>query len=138
MPLQELCNRIQYNIIIHHLRHSIQLHPYCKVIPSNGHLKNPITLSSKNISAGFSKKNVSVWTVQSSHGILRMLKFLTFLPAVSHECKKFTEHHQTLIFIISSSSSSRSKRFEGAQELTKAGFLFIIFSVPERTSVIWS
>lgn len=57
-----------------------------------------------------------------------------FLTAVPHECKDYTENLQRVIFTISFSSSSRSKRFKGAQELTKAGSLFIIFSVPEQVS----
>lgn len=56
-----------------------------------------------------------------------------FLTAIPHECEDFTENLQ-IIFTISSSSSSRSKRFKGAQELTKGGSLFIIFSVPEQVS----
>lgn len=37
IPIQELSNRIKY-IITHQLKHSVQLHPYQKVISSSGKL----------------------------------------------------------------------------------------------------
>jgi len=41
------------------------------------------------------------------------------LTAVLHECEGYRENLQTLVFLISSSSSSRSRRIEGAQDTQK-------------------
>lgn len=130
MPLQELCNRIQY-IIIHHLRYSIQLQPYHKVISSNDHFKKHyFVLKKKN--AGFRKKCLIVRVLRLWY--LGDAQVPVFVAAVPHEHKDFSENLQRVIFTVSFSSSSRSKRFKGAQELTKARRLFIIFSMPEQVS----
>lgn len=130
MPLQELCNRMQY-IIIHQLRYSIQLHSYRKVTSSNGHLKRD-NFVLKKPDAGFRRKVSYHKSPRSWY--LGDTQIPAFVTAVPHECKDFTGNLQRVIFTVSSSSSPRSKRFKGAQELTKAGSLFIIFSVPEQVS----
>lgn len=92
MSIQELCNRIQYNIIIHHLRHSVQLHWYQKVISSNGHLWKTKLCNPKIFMLASAKKHLIKTVLRSWH--LEAAWFLTFLIAVLCECKHFTDNFQ--------------------------------------------
>lgn len=84
LPVAKLClfrnYVIGYNITIHHLRHSIQLHPYHKVISSNGHLGKRNFVLQKYLC--WLQQEVSDWNSPKRSGYLEDAQVLD----ISHCC----------------------------------------------------
>lgn len=79
VPIQELSNRIKY-IITHQLKHSVQLHPYQKVISSNGNLWiNNFVIQKYSLASAKTICSQLSW----GRGTLRMLGYCLLLSFVS-------------------------------------------------------
>lgn len=132
MPIQELSNRIQY-IITHHLRHSVQLHLYQKVISSNGDLW------------------INDFVIQKYSHCLQQKPFAHNCPedVASWGCLVPAYCCPSWVWGLQRESSDtcisnffflliKVKKNWRCSGLTKAGSLFIIFLVPEQVSAgLW-